>query len=101
VLQVFYNVEVFVRTFPGVEQKPAAILKGGGFDHTGSDIARSVPGTSSIAWLRPLPFKPGNKHMLGRDAPPAHVVASAARKAIDERAQTLRDGGGAGEMWYY
>lgn len=101
VLQVFYNVEVFIRTFPNVEQKPAAIFMGGGFDHTEFEIAHSVSGASSVPWFRPLTFKPGNEHMLGKEAPPADVVASAARKAIEERADTLRSGGGAGEVWYY
>lgn len=100
-LQVFYNVEVFIRTFPGIEKMPAAIFMGGGFDHAEFEIARSVPGASSVPWFRPLTFKPGNEHMLGQKAPPAHVVASAARKAIDERVETLKAGGGAGEVWYY
>lgn len=101
VLQVFYNVEVFVRTFPTLEQKPAAIFMGGGFDRTEFEIAYSVPGASSVAWFRPLPFKPGNEHMLGKPAPPADVVAAAARKAIDEHVGALREGTGAGKIWYY
>lgn len=100
-LQVFYNVEVFIRNFTKMEQKPAAIFMGGGFDHTEFDIAHSVPGASDIPWFRPLTFKPGNEHMLGKEAPPAHVVAGAARKAIDERVETLKAGKGAGEVWYY
>lgn len=98
---MFYNVDVFVRTFPTLEQKPAAIFMGGGFDHAEFDTARKVPGASDVPWFRPLTFKPGNEHMLGKPPPPAHVVAAAARKAIDERAEALKRGEGAGEIWYY
>lgn len=101
VLHVYYNVEVFIRHFPSLEPKPAAIFMGGGFDSVEFDIARSVPGASSIPWFRPLPFKPGNEHLIGKEAPPAHVVASAARKAIDEHVDVLKTGQGAGEIWYY
>ena len=74
---------------------------GGGFDHTEFEIAHPVPGASSVPWFRPHIFKPGNEHMLGKPSPPAEAIAAASRKAIDERAETLKSGGGAGEIRYY
>lgn len=34
-------------------------------------------------------------------APPAHVVASRAKKCIDEHIQELKEGKGKGEVWYF
>lgn len=101
VTHIFYNVEVFVRTFPSIEQKPVAIFMGGGFDQTEFEVAHSVPGAASIAWFRPSIFKPGNEHMLGKGPPTARAVVDGARKALGEREVVLREGKGAGEVWYY
>ena len=75
---------------------------GGGFDRDEFEAAYAVPGAASIPWLRPIRMKPGNEHMAASgQAPPAEVVATAARKALDEHIETLRAGEGGGEIWYY
>lgn len=48
-------------------------------------------------------MRPDPRHMaaLGGKAPPAEVVAGRARKMIDEHLEELRDGKGAGEVWWF
>ncbi|KAF4470476.1 hypothetical protein FALBO_2624 [Fusarium albosuccineum] len=104
VLQLHANVESFAKGFPELlkaGKKPAAIFMGGGFDRDEFEAAYSVEGAASVPWLRPLRTKPGNESMMSGEAPPAHVVASVARGAIDEHLDVVKAGKGAGEIWYY
>lgn len=71
---------------------------GGGFTNEDQDEVSQVEGAKSVPWMRPDP-----RHMaaLGGKAPPAEVVAGRARKMIDEHLEELRDGKGAGEVWWF
>ena len=105
--EVFPTVEDFANAFPTLldspTEKPVAVFMGGGFDNNEFESAYSVPGASSIAWLRPVYTKPGNEHMAlpNGGAPPAEVVASLARGALDKHVETLKAKEGGGEIWYY
>ncbi|KAJ3546964.1 hypothetical protein NM208_g1736 [Fusarium decemcellulare] len=104
ILQLHANVESFAKGFSELlkaGKKPAAIFMGGGFDRDEFEAAYSVEGAASVPWLRPLRTKPGNESMMSGEAPPAHVVASVARGAIDEHLDVVKAGKGAGEIWYY
>lgn len=80
---------------------------GGGFSPSDYQAAiSSHPAASSVPWLRPDPVvMAAHTASAGPagpvSAPPAHIVAARAKKCIDQHIQELREGKGAGEVWYF
>jgi hypothetical protein len=101
VTHCIYNIDLFLEIFPNLEQKPVAIFMGGGYDNKEFETAFAVQGAKDIAWFRPAIYKKGNEYMLGKAPPPANVIAANARKVINEHADVLKNGSGAGQVFYY
>lgn len=76
---------------------------GGGFTNEDMDAMRAVEGSETVAWLRPAHTRPGAEPVKfdGSGPPSAEVIAGRLRRALDEHGAELREGGGAGETWYF
>lgn len=74
---------------------------GGGFTPPDYKEVRATPGAESVPWLRPFQTKPGYEGPPPKGPPSAEEVSTRFRKALDQYADELKAGKGAGEIWYF
>lgn len=80
--------------------KPRIIVMGGGYAPADFDpIYETVDGAKSVPWIRPLGTKPGGPG-LPAGPPPAEEIARRLRKILDDHLEEIREGKGAGEVWW-
>ncbi|KAF2738938.1 hypothetical protein EJ04DRAFT_7739 [Polyplosphaeria fusca] len=80
-------------------RKPAIVIMGGGFSNDDfHSIFDEVDGVKSVPWIRPAVMRPGG---IKPTAPYAsEVVAKKVRKCLDAHAEDIKEGKGAGEIWW-
>lgn len=80
------------------DKKIDLIIMGGNFSDAEHEEIGAIKGAKSVPWFRPDP----EKIKAGGGKPPtAEDVAQRSKKAINERADQIREGKGAGELYYY
>ncbi|KAK6065522.1 hypothetical protein SCUP234_11338 [Seiridium cupressi] len=88
-------------TIDGVDYpRPRVIIMGGGYSPADfAAIYDTVDGAKSMPWVRPIGTKPGGPG-LPAGPPPAEEIAGRVRRTLDEHAEEIREGKGAGEVWW-
>lgn len=72
---------------------------GGGF--TNDDFQQVRSEAENVPWFRPKTTKPGYDGPMPQGAPPPETVSSWLRTALNDHAGELKEGKGAGEIWYF
>ncbi|ETS85930.1 hypothetical protein PFICI_03955 [Pestalotiopsis fici W106-1] len=86
----------------GIEyDRPRVVIMGGGYSHADfAAIHNVVDGARSVPWVRPLGTKPDGPERLPAQPPSAGEIAGRVRRVLDEHLGELREGGGAGQIWW-
>jgi hypothetical protein len=88
-------------TLDGTEYpRPQLVIMGGGYSHDDFlAIYDAVEGAKTVPWIRPMGTKPDGPG-VPPIPPPANEVATRVRRVVDEQAEDIRTGQGAGQIWW-
>lgn len=84
------------------EDKIRAVCMGGGFSNEiYTQVRDAIDGSKNVPWIRPEESRPGYQGPPLTGPPAAEEVSTRIRKAVEVHIDALRQGKGAGEVWYY
>ena len=85
------------------DKRPRVVLMGGGFTQDDFvSVYEGAAGAQSVPWIRPAIMKPGaeDRAAIARGPPSAEDVAGRLRTLLEAHLGELREGRGAGEVWW-